>query len=105
MKAWIVEFDNGYDYEDHDTTIIVVCLSEETAKKEVVRLTKWLTGKRDAVPTQPDDELSNDEWMKVHTKRQKWINALNPPFGEKCLSAAVWNNSGYFRVYERKAKP
>ena len=105
MKAWIVEFDNGYDYEDHDTQIIVVALSEATAQKMQARLTKWIASKRKAVPPEPDGELSDGEYCKEHDKRQAWLNNLVPPYGEKCLVKAINNESGFIRVYEVRATP
>lgn len=103
MKAWIIAFDNGRDYEDHSVEILCVAFSKKTAEAEKERLTKWLESKQRLLPS-IDFDLDDDIWMKQEKERQTFLDKLTLPFGAKCLQYAVIDNCGYVFSYEIKTK-
>lgn len=103
-KVYVVSFDNGMAYGDHDVTPLFLVESAEQGETMKAKAAAWIAEQRQNLPACPldvaaeradagDPDLTTDEWMELHDKRQAYIKALKPPFGISSLREAVDDNS------------
>jgi len=100
MKAYILVYDNGESWEDHNTENIMVFMSKLKGEQALVKINKWVDAKKKA---RIDVDFSSDEeYNRTNALHEKFRNKLKPYMGIEQTLEAVLSNRGYFILSEIK---
>ena len=76
-QIYLINYDNGQDYGDHDITPVVAVDTEQRAIDIAAEMNAWLVAKRAA---HPEPVLKQYESAKKYEAWQKTISGLVPPY-------------------------
>ncbi len=82
-SLFLISFDNGESYEDHNRDPLWFVKTEAAAKRVVAKMDKWLEKQRDQLPEKPvvANYATEDEWWAAHEEWEKNVMTLVPPYG------------------------
>ena len=81
---YLIYYDNGESYEDHDTTNLCVVPTEARAKQLIEKWGKWVEksiSNRPPSPNHSDTSLTDEDRTKLWEAREGYLKSLKPPHG------------------------
>lgn len=81
---FLIYYDNGESYEDHDTTNLCVVPTETRAKELIDEWSKWVEKKmanRPPTPYHSDTSLTDEDFDRAWEVRNEYLQSLKPPHG------------------------
>ncbi len=79
--AYVIEFDNGQDYEEHRRWPVSIYLKKSAAQKRVKEMNDWIKSVKAAAPSEPDYTLDQDEFSVMLDNQNCYFSALKYPEG------------------------
>lgn len=98
MQAYLIEFDNGQDWEDHSRDTLAVALDRAVAEQRTATLTAWLARTRNRLPPAPSSEQGDEDFAAAATKREAALARVRVPYGAHILRSALDKDGGTFHV-------
>jgi len=83
VRMFLIYYDNGESYEDHDTTNLCVVPTEARAKELIEKWEKWVEKSISNRPPSPypSDTLTDEDYTKIWKAREGYLKSLRPPHG------------------------
>lgn len=104
MKSiFVIEYDNGMDYEDHSRRPILTCQTKERAEQIVEEINEWVKKTKEIMPKRLawDADFSDEQynqWVDEGEKVKQWLKELKAPYDIKVLIEMI-TNDGPFTPY------
>lgn len=92
---FLIYYDNGESYEDHDTTNLCVVPTETRATELIAEWLKWVEEKKQNKPVYPEGEPTEAEYETWLAKEEGFRKTLKPPYGFDSLVSLVYDEFGY----------
>ena len=92
MNVFIIEYDNGRQYDEADRQAVLVTRSQRRAESLVKELNGWLDRMQAKYPPISFD-LDDDKWYELDQKRTKRLSRLPCPYGLMFLRAEIKCNA------------
>ncbi len=80
MKTYLIIYDNGESYEDHDRYPILAAKTEKRAKEVMTKMNEWVERAKTKCPEPPEDCEAPD-YEAQEAKREAYVKSLKPPHG------------------------
>ncbi len=103
MKTYLIIYDNGESYEDHDRYPILAAKTEKRAKEVMTKMNAWIKRAKAKCPEVPDFESPDYEAQEA--KRESYVKSLKPPFGiSELVGIATDQYSHYQNLHIREIR-
>lgn len=83
MKTYLIIYDNGESYEDHDRYPILAAKTEKRAKEVMNKMNAWVERAKAKRPKPPD--YDSPDYKAQETKSESYVKSLKPPYGVREL--------------------
>jgi len=87
-KIYLIEFDNGCEYEDQNTEVIMSCGSEEQAKSIVKEIYDWYEQSKDQIPSPPEEREKVRRGERSQAYQDEWTEYAR-------LRVELWSTCPY----------
>lgn len=84
--VYLLSFDNGKQWEDYWASPLFLVSTRERADAIIKQCTDWIAMQRESLPpdpmgTQPEREITDEEYAAMSHARSHHILSLKPPYG------------------------